>query len=680
MGESALKSHRQSEKHLRLQRVSDQNAKFEFVGIKKEQVKESDSEEMLTVPVPPPPPSQTNPSESCVPLQSTQIFFNHDSLQAEIIWTLQTVVNHSWYRSNEHVGEVFQSMFPDSNIVKNFSCGQKKTAYMCVFGIAQYIREVYAKDISPKSFVILFDESLNHKLQLKQMDFHIRFWDTTQVKTVYYGSQFLGHGTANDMLKHMLQETSKLNLKNMVQDSPARREDFIKVTSSSLMPMKFVTHRWMENVPGCERALKVWDNVKLYIKKAEVGKEVAKPKNKSFEIIAAASKDRLIIAKLELFKHVALEVQPFLGNYQTDRPMVPFLYPDLSNMVKTLLMKAVKPEVIDTKYSSMDLTNDKNLLPHNKVEIGFAAEKALHDAKRGNDKINDRQVLEYRIQCRKCLCSLIEKLLEKSPLYYSATRQLSCLSPLQMASDPHGCTENMRKLIMSLHNKNRISDRECDACLSQFKVFLCEIPVIGKEVFENFDPYSSRLDEFLSVHLDKQQYKELFEVVKLLLILSHGQATVERGFSINKKLEVENMKEHTLVAQRLICDFVNNFGGVLKVPITKELLASARNARHRYKQYLDEEKERKSTEEQKRKRKCLEEEVENLRKKIKQNKKDHETLINSADTYALRAEKEGNLSLISHSNSLREKAKENAETEKSLDKELAAKIKNLKDC
>lgn len=75
------------------------------------------------------------------------------------------------------------------------------------------------------------------------------------------------------------------------------------------------------------------------------------------------------------------------------------------------------------------------------------------------------------------------------------------------------------------------------------------------------------------------------------------------------------MKEHTLVAQRPICDFVNNFGGVLKVPITKELHASARNARHRYKQYLDEEKERKSTEKQKRKRKCLEEEVENLREK-----------------------------------------------------------------
>lgn len=39
------------------------------------------------------------------------------------------------------------------------------------------------------------------------------------MKTGYYGSQYLGHGTANDMLKHMLQETSKLNLKNMVQVS-----------------------------------------------------------------------------------------------------------------------------------------------------------------------------------------------------------------------------------------------------------------------------------------------------------------------------------------------------------------------------------------------------------------------------------------------------------------------------
>ena len=41
---------------------------------------------------------------------------------------------------------------------------------------------------------------------------------------------------------------------------------------------------------------------------------------------------------------------------------------------------------------------------------------------------------------------------------------------------------------------------------------------------------------------------EMLEVVKLVLVLSHGQVTVERGFSVNKKAEVENLKGHTLIA------------------------------------------------------------------------------------------------------------------------------------
>ena len=41
---------------------------------------------------------------------------------------------------------------------------------------------------------------------------------------------------------------------------------------------------------------------------------------------------------------------------------------------------------------------------------------------------------------------------------------------------------------------------------------------------------------------------EMLEVVKLVLVLSHGQVAVERGFSVNKKAEVENLKGHTLIA------------------------------------------------------------------------------------------------------------------------------------
>ena len=60
-----------------------------------------------------------------------------------------------------------------------------------------------------------------------------------------------------------------------------------------------------------------------------------------------------------------------------------------------------------------------------------------------------------------------------------------------------------------------------------------------------------RGDTLFFEYIAKESYKSLFSVVKLILVLSHGQARVERGFSVNKEVEVENLKEHTLVAHCL---------------------------------------------------------------------------------------------------------------------------------
>ena len=40
--------------------------------------------------------------------------------------------------------------------------------------------------------------------------------------------------------------------------------------------------------------------------------------------------------------------------------------------------------------------------------------------------------------------------------------------------------------------------------------------------------------------------------MQLILTLSHGQATVERGFSMNKKVLAPNLQETSLVAMRLV--------------------------------------------------------------------------------------------------------------------------------
>ena len=71
--------------------------------------------------------------------------------------------------------------------------------------------------------------------------------------------------------------------------------------------------------------------------------------------------------------------------------------------------------------------------------------------------------------------------------------------------------------------------------------------------------------------MNTDPYQKLFKVVQLLLVLSHGEASVERGFSVNKEVEVENLANQSLVAQRLVCDHINAVGGILNVPIAQPL-------------------------------------------------------------------------------------------------------------
>ena len=75
----------------------------------------------------------------------------------------------------------------------------------------------------------------------------------------------------------------------------------------------------------------------------------------------------------------------------------------------------------------------------------------------------------------------------------------------------------------------------------------------------------------------------LQKVLKMLMILSHGQATVERGFSGNGKLLVENVLTESLIAQRHIHDHMQSYDlQAHDLGITHELLDSVSSARKRY--------------------------------------------------------------------------------------------------
>ena len=76
-------------------------------------------------------------------------------------------------------------------------------------------------------------------------------------------------------------------------------------------------------------------------------------------------------------------------------------------------------------------------------------------------------------------------------------------------------------------------------------------------------------------------------VVKIILTLSHGQASVERGFSINKSLVKVNMKEETIVAKKIIRDYM--LANLLK-PYTREVNSFLLTARQKYREHIEEAK------------------------------------------------------------------------------------------
>ena len=50
----------------------------------------------------------------------------------------------------------------------------------------------------------------------------------------------------------------------------------------------------------------------------------------------------------------------------------------------------------------------------------------------------------------------------------------------------------------------------------------------------------------------KDMYSKLWNVVRMLLLLSYGQAAVERGFSVNKLAEEVHLQAETFVASAIM--------------------------------------------------------------------------------------------------------------------------------
>jgi len=131
---------------------------------------------------------------------------------------------------------------------------------------------------------------------------------------------------------------------------------------------------------------------------------------------------------------------------------------------------------------------------------------------------------------------------------------------------------------------------------------------VFKDSFTNFSR-DEDLCKFYVVDLlaCDDRFKELRTLVKLVMVLSHGNAAV---VSINKVLSIDKLLEETVVAQRVVFDAIRNAGMEIKnINLAPQMVCAVEQSSAAYKAALVTKKRDRAGEEQNmkesRKRKAL---------------------------------------------------------------------------
>ena len=399
---------------------------------------------------------------------------------------------------------------------------------------------------------------------------------------VLHGAFQTGAEAAGWKLKKILRA-----LFQMFHQAPARRDDYVTVTKSTKYGLFFCGIRWVENRAVAERAISIWPNI---VKMCKFWARFAKskqPQSKSYETLKTAVTDQFMIIKFEFFNFVAGMLEPFLRMYQTDSPMIPFIYLELKDLTTNLLKLFVKPAVIDGCKGGYDLVEIKmvkeNMLPLDKMSMGFATENLLRDGKL-KDAFDDASVKNYLKEVRLFLAKMMLKIFERSPLNSNFVRYVRIFDPKVMASYSKATNEGcMKGTVRCLIEHKYITPSFGDSVLVSFGKFQGNL-LVNKDKFLAYDRNKTRLDDFyFNGDIDMRNYPEMANMVKCVLALSHGQAGVERSFSLRTGLLEDNMEADSLNARRIVKDHMLSNGLKAEtIVIENKLLLSVKGARMKY--------------------------------------------------------------------------------------------------
>lgn len=163
----------------------------------------------------------------------------------------------------------------------------------------------------------------------------------------------------------------------------------------------------------------MWPHIIKFVVKT---KKITDPKSKSYETISSSFSDPLMPAcknckKIAFFASVATQMSPFLTS---DKPMLPFVSTSLDVLFTSFMNRFMKSQLVAEATSVLKIlklkpTDKERQVDYLKVDVGFVAQQMLNEK---SSKLSERQVLQFRVECKDFLARTVAKLLDKTPINY----------------------------------------------------------------------------------------------------------------------------------------------------------------------------------------------------------------------------------------------------------------------
>ena len=216
----------------------------------------------------------------------------------------------------------------------------------------------------------------------------------------------------------------------------------------------------------------------------------------------------------------------------------------------------------------------------------------------------------------------------------------------------------MKRLLRSLVNCKILNESQSDLALRQYHSFRRDDCKINAGKIVSFIKNKDRLDDlyFSQLHIDN--YEELASILKIFLTISHRQASVERGFSLNKAILKDNIEQTFVIFSRLIKNrLIMRNVKPHTIEISNQLILDVKLSRMKYESYLEEKKKSNKLKEKNKQMNIIQNEEKDLQGEKEQllsttNFPDEEFL-----TLVEKVDKEPNLLLISKATAMKRKAK-----------------------